>query len=394
MSASDKNSLWVSGDMEMKRILVFGMTENPGGVESFLMNYYRHIDRSELQFDFLCNTYNPVAFEDELLSLGGRVYHICPRRKNRYRFRKELNQVFAEHAQDWSGIWVNLNSLANIDYLKIAKRYGTPRRIIHSHNAQNMDGRLRGMLHSLNRKTISRYATDFWACSETAAKWFYSDRLMEKTVIIRNAIDGEALVFSEEKREEIRRGIGAAAETFVVGDIGRLHFQKNQSFLLDVMAEYDRTDPDWLLVLVGQGEDEKMLREKCRKAGIENKVLFTGIQNDIQAWLSGFDLFAFPSLFEGLGIAALEAQVSGLPVIASEGVIPQEVKVTDGFVFWNLAQSPRGWAEKIASMRKTTDRKQSSAKALESIRNRGYDISREARELENRLLQRSPAAPV
>ena len=374
-----------AGDKRMKRILVFGMTENPGGVESFIMNYYRHTDRTKLQFDFLCNTYDRVAFEDELASLGGRTFHICPRRKNRRRFYRELNGVFEKHRQEWAGIWVNVNSLANIDYLKAAKKYGIPRRIIHSHNAQNMDSRLRGLLHAWNKRIVSRYATDFWACSETAAKWFYNDRLMEKAVIIRNAIDGKAFVFDARKREEIRRAIGAESGTFVVGHTGRLHYQKNQSFLLDVMAEYDRLDPQWLLVLVGQGEDEKKLREKSRQAGISSKVVFAGVQTDIQAWLSGFDLFAFPSLFEGLGIAALEAQANGLPVIASEGVIPEEVKLTDTFVFRSLDQSPRQWAEGIAAMKKTAVRKE-TGEELKEIREKGYDISSEVKKLEDRLL--------
>ena len=99
----------------MKRVLVFGMTENPGGVESFLMNYYRNIDREILQFDFLCNSYEPVAYEEELIYLGARTFHITSRRKNRKLFHRELEKVFNEHADEWSAIWVNVCSLANID---------------------------------------------------------------------------------------------------------------------------------------------------------------------------------------------------------------------------------------------------------------------------------------
>ena len=131
----------------MIRILVFGMTENPGGVESFLMNYYRHIDKNKIQFDFLCNSYNKVAYEDELISLGGRVYHITSRSKNYIKFTKELKELFDTHSSEWDGIWVNVCSLANIDYLKYAKKYGIKKRIMHSHNSHHMDGRLSGLLH-------------------------------------------------------------------------------------------------------------------------------------------------------------------------------------------------------------------------------------------------------
>ena len=146
----------------MYNVLVFGMTENPGGVESFLMNYYRRIDLERFHFDFLCNSYDPVAFEDEIHRMGGRTIHFTSRRRNPLRFKRELESFFVKHAGEYQAIWVNVNSLANIDYLKLAVKYGIPKRIIHSHNAQNMDTKLRGMLHEANRSKLGKYATDFW----------------------------------------------------------------------------------------------------------------------------------------------------------------------------------------------------------------------------------------
>lgn len=136
----------------MKRILVFGMTENPGGVESFLMNYYRHIDRSRIQFDFLANSHESVAYEQEIISMGARVFHITARSENLKVYKKELKRLFVEHSAEWQAIWVNVCSLANIDYLKIAKQFGIKKRIIHSHNSQNMDSKLRGILHNINKE--------------------------------------------------------------------------------------------------------------------------------------------------------------------------------------------------------------------------------------------------
>lgn len=155
----------------MFRILVFGMTENPGGVESFLMNYFRHIDKSKIQFDFLCNSHEFIAYEEEIRSSGSRIFHITARSKHWKKYSKELKKVFAGHASEWDAIWVNVCSLANIDYLKMAKKYGITKRIIHSHNSQNMDSWLRGILHKWNRLCLAGYATDFWACSENAARW-------------------------------------------------------------------------------------------------------------------------------------------------------------------------------------------------------------------------------
>lgn len=367
------------------RILVFGMTENPGGVESFLLNYYRHIDREKIQFDFLCNSYNPVAYEDELIGMGARTFHITSRRKDRTTYKKELEELFASHASEWSAVWENVSSLANIDYLKIAKKYGIKKRIIHSHNSQNMDSKLRGVLHRWNRLGIGNVATDFWACSEDAARWFYSDHLLKKAVIIRNAIDVDRIRFDGEKRKTIREKYGWE-DKFVIGNVGRLHFQKNQSFCLDIYSRYRQINPDSVLVIVGQGEDEQKLKTKARELEIEDNVFFAGVQRDIQAWLSSFDLFLFPSLFEGLSIAALEAQANGVTVLASKDVIPDEVVMNDNFIFFELDRSAEEWGKKIAEIQGYERLLFENVK--ETFVQKGFDIETASRTLEN-LLERS-----
>ena len=366
------------------RILVFGMTENPGGVESFLLNYYRHIDREKIQFDFLCNSYNPVAYEDELIGMGARTFHITSRRKDRTTYKKELEELFASHASEWSAVWENVCSLANIDYLKIAKKYGIRKRIIHSHNSQNMDSKLRGVLHRWNKLWIGKTATDFWACSEDAAKWFYSGKTLEKAVIIRNAIDVDRTRFDEEKRKAIRERYGWE-DKFVIGNVGRLHFQKNQSFCLDIFSRYVKNHPESVLVIVGQGEDEQKLKTKARELGIEDSVCFTGVQRDIQAWLSSFDLFLFPSLFEGLSIVALEAQANGVPVLASKDVIPDEVVMNGNFVFFELGKSAEEWSRETEKMRSCKRLPYDTIKA--TFENKGYDINLSAGRVEDLLEQ-------
>lgn len=366
----------------MYRILIFGMTENPGGVESFLVNYYRHIDREKIQFDFLCNSYEPVAYEDELVSLGSRCFHISARSANYNKYKKELDVVFKEHALEWNAIWVNVCSLANVDYLKKAKEYGIKRRIIHSHNSQNMDSRLRGFLHYWNKRNVGRLATDFWACSDDAAKWFYSGKELESAVVIHNAIDVERLRFNEKKRNELRKKYSWEGK-YVIGNIGRLHFQKNQSFMLDVFKLYQEKKPDSVLVLVGQGEDEQILKLKAHEIGIEGKVFFVGVQNDIQAWLSCFDLFLFPSKFEGLSIAALEAQANGVPILASKDVIPKEVEMSKNFIFFDLGVGAEAWKDKIENMERMKREEFSIIK--KNFVEKGYDIGSEVKKIEKLL---------
>lgn len=365
------------------RILVFGMTENPGGVESFLVNYYRHIDRNKIQWDFLCNSHNPVAYEDELISLGGRCFHISARSADRQKYRQELDSVFKEHAKEWSAIWVNVCSLANIDYLKVAKEYGIEKRIIHSHNSQNMDNWLRGLFHKWNKRQIGKIATDFWACSEDAAKWFYSGETLKKAMVIHNAIDVERMRFDEEKRKAIRTKYGWK-DKYIIGNVGRLHFQKNQSFAFDIFAEYLKKNKNALLVLVGQGEDKRMLKEKADKLGIADRVFFAGLQSDIQAWLSCFDLFLFPSKFEGLGIAALEAQANGLTTISSKKVIPAEVKTNDNFYFMDLEAGAEAWSKQIEEISGYERAEYSEVK--KRFVEKGYDIDTETGKLETLLM--------
>ena len=356
------------------------MTENPGGVESVIMNYYRNIDHTEIQFDFLCNSYRKIAYEDEILGCGAKTIHFPARSNDYIRYKRELNHFFKEHAKEYDAIWVNVCSLANIDYLKMAKKYGIPKRIIHSHNSQNMDGKLRGYLHKYNKRHIENYATDFWACSNDAAKWFYTGAALNKCVLIHNAIDVDKMKFNLESRENIRHRLGWE-ECFIIGNIGRLHFQKNQSFVLDVFAELIKTIPEARLVLIGQGEDEKMLIDKISNLNISDKVYMGGIQSNPNEWLSAFDLFLFPSLFEGLSIAAMEAQANGLPVLLSNDAIPAEVKINPNVVFLSLKAGCNIWKDTIISM-KEQETREPYCKIKKNFVDAGYEICNEAQRFE------------
>ena len=169
----------------MKRILVFGITDFPGGIESVIMNYYRNIDKNKIQFDFLCNT---------------------------------ENNFFKNYYNKYDAIWVNVCSLANIDYLKIAKKYNIKTRIIHCHTSQNMDSKLRGILHKFNKLFLKKYATDFWSCSASSSSWFYSKSIMNsnKFKIIKNAIDLDKFIFNNKIREEYRRDMKIDDDTIVI----------------------------------------------------------------------------------------------------------------------------------------------------------------------------------
>lgn len=364
----------------MIKILVFGITENPGGVESVIMNYYTHIDREKIQFDFLCNT-DVVAYEDKIKSLGGKIYRITPRCKSKKKFTKDMEDFFSAYAKDYSAIWVNVCSLANIEYLKYAKKYGIKKRIIHSHNSQNMDTFIRGMLHRWNKKFITKYATDFWSCSDDASKWFYSEKIIKSNryLLINNAIDYDIYRFNESIREKYRNEFKFDQETLVIGNVGRMHFQKNQQFIIRVFNQVHKKKQNSRLMLIGDGPDRNQIEDLVKSYKLENYVQFLGTRSDVNNLMQAMDIFLFPSIFEGLPLALIEAQASNLQIYASTA-INNKIIIDEKLInFISLAENEDYWANKILEC-KNFDRKTNQIEKL--IKENGYDIKVEAKKIE------------
>ncbi len=356
------------------KILVFGMTNNPGGVESVIMGYYREINGHDITFDFLTNEPKIVS-EDEILNRGSSIYKITARSKSRTKYYHELKMFFARHAKEYDAIWVNVCSLANIDYLIMAKKYGIPRRIIHCHNSQNGDSKLRNILHCLNRMRIGHYATDFWTCSKDANRWFYGHPAKHKHItVINNAIDPNKYKFSEKIRKDYRKKLGLDGK-FVVGHLGRFHFQKNQLFLLDIFKELSGKKPNSILVLIGDGNDRDKIENKIKDLGLSDKVMLLGRRDDVSQLLCAFDVFVFPSLFEGLCVVLLEAQASNLPVVASD-TIPSNTKIGKYFTFISLQSGPAKWSDAILNYSKIKRETDNSF-----VSNEGYNISLESKKV-------------
>lgn len=358
----------------MKKILVFGITSLAGGVESVIMNYYRNIDKKKIQFDFLCNS-EKVAYEDEILNLGGKIYRVTARSENYRLFKKELKDFFEKHACEYSAIWVNLCSLANIDYLIYAKKYGIKYRIIHSHNSQNMDSKIRGILHRFNKIRLKRYATDFWSCSEESAKWFYSNKIIEspKYLLVNNAIDTEKYKFNQNTRDKVRKKLGIEND-LIIGNIGRFHFQKNHEFMIQVFKKYLELNSKSKLILIGKGSKEEQIKELVKELNLEKNVIFLGERNDIQDIIQGMDIFLFPSLFEGLPLSLVEAQANGLPILASKDVISSKVLMSKNLEFVSLENGPEFWAKKMSEI----NLKNYSQENIEIIKEKGFDIKVQA----------------
>lgn len=330
----------------MKRVLVFGMTENPGGIESVIMNYYRNINRNLMQFDFLCNC-ETIAYKEEIRSLGGKIFSVTPRKKDPLKFRRQMNAFMKNHAKEYNAIWVNVCSLVNIDYLIFAKKYGIPRIIIHCHNSDNDGGRIKKLVHLYNKLRIEKYATDFWSCSDTASPWFFSQKIIQsnKYKVIPNAIDVDQYKRNDKIRAEMRKKY-QVEDKIVVGHVGRFHFQKNHRFLIDVFEQLAKRNEKYRLILIGQGTLENEIKQLVKQKGLEQKVIFCGVQSDTNKFYQMMDCFVLPSVFEGLGIVALEAQACSLPCVLSDQV-PRVVKINDNVQFLSLKADLSEWADSI-----------------------------------------------
>ena len=368
-------------DPSIKRVLVFGITDKRGGVESVIMNYYRNIDRNSIKFDFLCNT-EEVAYEDEIKELGGKIFRIPARSKGYLSYKKALNAFFKENAAKYDAIWVNVCSLANIDYLKMARKYGIRKRIIHAHNSKNMDSTLRGMIHLLNRINIDEYATDFWTCSDSSSDWFYPEVKKSKIKKVYNAFELKKFKYSNVKRNNFRKKYNLKNEKIIL-NIGRLNFQKNQEFIINLAPKIIKEIKNVKFVLVGVGEDEEKLKGLISEYKLDNYFIFTGMIKDVSEPLSASDLFLFPSVFEGSPVALYEAEANGINTVASKESYTEKRKLSKTIETISLRKGEEKWASTIISKIKDNksrlDNSENNIKYLEKF---GYNIKTEAKKFE------------
>ena len=368
----------------LKKVLVFGMTDNPGGMESCIMNYYRHVDKNKIHFDFLCN-WESMVCEKEVKANGSKVYTIPQKSRNYKAYKRAMNTFFSEHADEYDVFWYNTCTLTNIDYLIYAKRYGIKKRIIHAHNSGNETSMIRGILHYVNKIRLGRYATDFWSCSMAAAVYFFIKKQIhsQKYRLINNAINTYNYKYDILIRNEVRKKLGLE-DKYVIGHVGRFQFQKNHEFLIDIFYEYLKLDSRAVLMLVGQGEEEDAIRQKVINLGIEKSVLFMGVRTDVNRLLQAMDVFLLPSRFEGLPLVLIEAQTSGLRCLTTKNKVPYEVNVTGNVEFEELKENSIEWAHHIEYMEKQPyDRKS----CLDLITDAGYDILKEAEKMESYMCE-------
>ncbi|ELA96443.1 glycosyltransferase family 1 protein [Enterococcus faecium] len=345
-----------------------------GGVESVVMNYYRHIDRTKIQFDFICDEDSTNIPYEEIEKMGGKVILIPPYQKV-FKYHKKLKEVLKSGG--YKIVHSHINTLS-IFSLFAAKCAGVPVRIAHSHSTTNKKEKKKNLLKQVLRPFSKVFATDYMCCSELAGRWLFGNKKYDNgnVYLLNNAIDLDKFKYDEEKRKEKRKELNIEDSTLVIGHVGRFVEQKNHRFLIDIFNEVHKQKENSILLLAGQGPLMGEMKEKVKILGIENSVKFLGQRNDINELYQAFDIFCLPSLYEGLPVVGVEAQATGLLCVLSDDMT-KETKVLDTTEFLSLNQSVEEWAYTILKKYKSFKRKN----CTNEISKKDFNIKKEAKKL-------------
>ncbi len=295
-----------------------------GGVEAVIMNYYRHIDRTKVQFDFICDEDSTNIPYDEIEKLGGNVI-ICPPYQKIFKYMRFLKKLFRE--KKYRIVHSNINTLS-VFPLKAAKKAGVPVRIAHSHSTSNPKETKKNIIKNILRVFSKKYATDYYACTQLAGEFQFGKKSSSRNEIkiLPDAIDLESFKFDEVARKRIRKEFGYNDSDYVIGNVGRLDSAKNQLFLIDAFAKAKKENQNIKLLIIGEGKLREKIINKIDKLNLQKDIRVENCRKDINKCYSAMDIFAFPSIYEGFGMAAIEAQSVGLHVIASVNV-PQDANI-------------------------------------------------------------------
>jgi glycosyltransferase EpsF len=369
------------------KILELGMTATVGGVETYLLNQLRCFDASKIHCDYINDkNYDKLAYEDDFIALGAGIVRIQSNfSKNYLAFCKEFKKMLLANNYDVIIANAAVYSWKQAVELKIAKKVGVPVRILHSHaSGQKLSmkahvGRLFERPFCEKKGSI---LTQRWACSKDAGRFFFNKQPFE---VINNGIDTDAYTFNEAIRDKVRKEMHVASDTLVLGNVGRITYAKNQSFLIPVVATlHEQGIPLqlWLVGPVQQGDDEeiKKVKQAIEEHHAEDYVKLLGMRRDVQNLMMAMDVFLLPSQYEGLGIVAIEAQCSGLPCVLSNRV-PLKAKLAENVEFVPINQSVRLWVDAI----KQRNASESRNNGAEIVRTNGFSIQEETKRVEQLL---------
>lgn len=349
----------------MKRILVYGMTDNLGGIETYVMNLFRSLDKNKVVFDFVTD-FETMAYSEETSAMGSRIYHIPAKSKGVFKHWKAFAKVLKEHPE-YKKVYFNILDAGAAITEFIPWLFGRTV-VTHSHNNDTDKKRL----HRICKPFLLLFTKKRYACSSQAAEYMFGKHC---TDIIPNVIDAEAFDYSPVLRQRKREELGVS-DKYVICHIGRLSMQKNPIGLINIFDKIALKDDNAVLISIGSGEMDDEVHTYAEKKGLSEKIRFLGKRNDANELLQAADVFLFPSFYEGFGIVAIEAQAAGLPCVLSDRV-PKDVTVTENVSFLSLDDPLDKWADKVLSFK---DFKRKTC--LKQIISSGYDKKHPSFELQ------------
>lgn len=369
--------------MEPIRVLHILHSMNRGGAENAIMNYYRNIDRAKVQFDFLLTNKEHCDFEDEIISLGGRVYRIPLITMTKpWPYLKAIKSFFKCH-EEYKIVHSHTSS-KSVFPLAVAKMCGIPVRLSHSHSSMAEPG-LTGYIRKALRPFLKFVATDFLSCGNQAAVYLYGKKAFDqgKVKIFKNVIVADWYKLDLAKREEIRSKYGFPEDAIVLGHTARFHPVKNHLFDIEILSELRKKKVSAYLLLVGGGELENQIRNKAEQLGVIDYVIFAGIVTNVFDYEQAMDAFLLPSFNEGLPLSIIEAQVSGLPCFTRKDKVSPECSVTDLVHYLPLENGAGLWAERIIEACKNIRRDR-----WQDIAGAGYDAKTSAGSLQEFYIEK------
>ena len=365
------------------RVLLLFTIMNRGGAETMVMNYYRHIDRSKIQFDFMVHREQRGAFDDEIEALGGHIYRMPPiYPQNFCRYKKLLKLFFDDH-DEYQIIHSHMSELGYFAF-KETQKHKIPVRICHSHNAP--DFRHETFIQYL--KLLPRYyfirrmrhlATDFFVCSHIAGLWHFGRSRENQFVLMRNAIEIGKFLYNKEDVNNIRNLFGFSQDQHIICHVGRFNKQKNHSFLIDIFYEIHKMDPSAVLLLIGDGELRAKIEKKVEVLHLQHNVRFLGVRNDVNLLLKASNTFLFPSLYEGLSVALVEAQATGIRCVTTNTLAKETIINKERVELLSLKDSAKEWAN-VVLCHKSDYNREDAASVLSRA---GWDVCENARWLQN-----------
>lgn len=361
------------------RILQVVTHMNRGGLETMLMNYYRHIDRNRVQFDFLTHRPYNGDYGEEINALGGAIYHLPKLNPLSRTYMRSLNSFFIQHPE-YKVIHVHQDCMSSV-ILKAAMKNNVPIRIAHCHSS-SQDKDLKYPIKRFYQHYIPKYATDLMACGQAAGEWMFPN---QQFIVLNNAVDVSKFHFNPSVRMAIRSELGIADDELVIGNVGRFSVPKNHSFIIEIFKQLQIKIPKAKLVLVGNdsGSIADTVKEKVKSLSIDGKVIFTGIQSDVDRYLMAMDIFLLPSLYEGFPVTTVEAQATGLECIISDKV-PADCMITELVHQFSLNEPADSWASRIVDIYSRSVRRDHSQEIIDA----GFDISHSAKGLEDYYLNK------